>query len=386
MRGFFLRLDQTRLLQSCWILLVTCLLAAPVWLLGQSYFGSVTGVLTDPSGAVIPGAKVTLTDQEKGYTFNTVSDGTGRYLYRSIPPGVYSVTAEMTGFEKAVRTGIRVDININATANLSLKVSGLSQTIEVTSQTQALDAQDATTGLVVDRKFINDLPLIDRNVMDLTMLTPGVTEADDQCVGCGGTNFVSNGSRNATADILMDGATVTNYEPNGGVTEMTYTPSSEAVDEFRVEQSNFSAEYGFSGASVVNMVTRSGTTGSTTWMVIRFLRCTARTLAAPSAGPSSRTRLSFSLTTMARAKARWAPTRPEFPPTSSAMTAILARSARHRVEHSTTQACAALPKGRFGILIAGRTSRSGIMGREPCAAPSSPTTTSVHMPVRAIRS
>jgi hypothetical protein len=90
------------------------------------------------------------------------------------------------------------------------------------------------------------------------MLTPGVTEADDQCVGCGGTNFVSNGSRNATADILMDGATVTNYEPNGGVTEMTYTPSSEAVDEFRVEQSNFSAEYGFSGASVVNMVTRSG--------------------------------------------------------------------------------------------------------------------------------
>jgi len=258
MKGLFLRLEQTRLLQSCWILLVTCLLALPAGLLGQSYFGSVTGVLTDSTGAVIPAVKVTLTDQDKGYTFNATSDGTGRYLFRSVPPGTYSVTAEMTGFEKAVRTGIRVDINVNATANLSLKVSGLSQTIEVTSQTQALDAQDATTGLVVDRKFINDLPLIDRNVMDLTMLTPGVTEADDQCVGCGGTNFISNGSRNATADILMDGATITNYEPNGGVTEMTYTPSSEAVDEFRVEQSNFSAEYGFSGASVVNMVTRSG--------------------------------------------------------------------------------------------------------------------------------
>ena len=259
MRGFLSGLVQKRLLQSCWILLVACLLAMPVGSVAQSYFGSVTGVLTDPTGAVIPGVKVTLTDQDKGYAFNATSDGSGRYLFRSVPPGVYSVTAEMTGFEKTVRTGIRVDININATANLSLKVSGLSQTIEVTSQSQALDAQDATTGLVVDRKFINDLPLIDRNVMDLTMLTPGVTEADDQCVGCGGTNFVSNGSRNATADILMDGATITNYEPNGGVTEMTYTPSSEAVDEFRVEQSNFSAEYGFSGASVVNMITRSGT-------------------------------------------------------------------------------------------------------------------------------
>ncbi|HEY3705386.1 MAG TPA: carboxypeptidase regulatory-like domain-containing protein [Terracidiphilus sp.] len=239
--------------------LVACLLGMAVGSRAQSYFGTVTGVVADPTGAVIPGVKLTLTDQNKGYAFNATSDKSGRYLYRSVPPGLYSVSAEMTGFEKTVRTDIRVDVNVNATADLSLKVSGSSETVQVNAQTQLLDAEDATTGLVVDRKFINDLPLIDRNVMDLTMLTPGVTEADDQCVGCGGTNFVSNGSRNATADILMDGATITNFEPNGGVTEMTYTPSSEAVDEFRVEQSNFSAEYGFSGASVVNMITRSGT-------------------------------------------------------------------------------------------------------------------------------
>ena len=70
--------------------------------------------------------------------------------------------------------------------------------------------------------------------------------------------FTSNGSRNSTADVLMDGATVTNYEPNGGVTQITYVPSPEAVDEMRVVQSNFSAEYGFSGGSIVNMITRSG--------------------------------------------------------------------------------------------------------------------------------
>jgi hypothetical protein len=244
---------------ACFIVLAF-LLSIPVIALCQGYYGTVSGVLTDQSDAVIPGAKVTLVDQEKGYKFNATSDSSGRYLFRSVPPGLYTVVADMSGFEKTERTGIRVDITENPTANLRLKIASSTETVEVKPQTQVLDMEDATTGLVVDRKFINDLPLIDRYVMDLASLTPGVTEADDQCsTGCTGTNFVSNGSRNSTADVLMDGATVTNYEPNGGVTQVTYTPSAEAVDEFRVEQSNFSAEYGFSGASVVNMITRSGT-------------------------------------------------------------------------------------------------------------------------------
>jgi len=113
---------------------------------------------------------------------------------------------------------------------------------------------------VVNRRFINDLPLVDRNVVVLTSLAPGVTEMDDQCdVTCTGTNFVSNGSRGSTADILTDGASVTNSEPNGGITSATYIPSPEAVEEFKVQQTNFSAEYGFSGGPVVNMITRSGT-------------------------------------------------------------------------------------------------------------------------------
>lgn len=225
----------------------------------QGYFGTVSGVLTDSSGAVVPGAKVTLVDQNKGFRFTATSQSAGEYIFRAVPPGVYTVIAEMGGFAKTERTGVIVDANGNPTANLTLTVASASQTVEVHAQNEGLHTEDATTGLTVNRKFINDLPLIDRYVMDLVSLTPGVTEADDQCpTGCTGTNFVSNGSRNSTADILMDGASVTNYEPNGGVTQATYTPSPEAVDEFRVEQSNFSAEYGFSGGSVVNMVTRSG--------------------------------------------------------------------------------------------------------------------------------
>lgn len=239
--------------------LFVVVLLLPCLLLGQAYFGTVSGVLTDATGAVVQGAKVVLTDQQKGYTFNTTSDNDGRYLFRSIPPGVYAVSAEGKGFQKAQSANFRVDINENATANVALKVAGATQTVMVEAQAQAIQTEDAETGQVINRRFINDLPLIDRNVVDLTSLAPGVTEMDDQCsAGCTGTNFVSNGSRGSTSDILTDGASVTNSEPNGGITMATYLPSPEAVEEFKVEQTNFSAEYGFSGASVVNMITRSG--------------------------------------------------------------------------------------------------------------------------------
>jgi hypothetical protein len=241
-------------------LAITIVVLLPVVMFGQGYFGTVSGLLTDPSGAVVQGAKVVLADEQKGYKFTATSDNTGRYLFVSIPPGLYSVTAEMPGFEKTVRTHIKLNVTENATANLTLKIAGGTQSVEVKAQTQTIDTEDAVTGTVIDRRAINDLPLIDRYALDLVYLTPGVTDMSDaNHVGDTGTNFVSNGSRGASADILMDGTSITNFEPNGGITQITYAPSPEAIEEFKVQQSNFSAEYGFSGASVVNMITRSGT-------------------------------------------------------------------------------------------------------------------------------
>jgi len=240
------------------IIATALLCPAHVW--AQAYFGTVSGELTDASGAVVQGASVMLSDEEKGFNFITTSDSNGRYLFRSVAPGLYSVTAEAKGFAKSTSSPFKVDVNQNATTNLTLKVGAASQTVEVGARSQAIQTEDAETGQVVNRRFINDLPLIERNIQTLTSLAPGVTEMDDQCQEpCLGTNFVSNGSRGATADILSDGASVTNSEPNGGITSATYTPSPEAVEEFKVQQTNFSAEYGFSGASVVNMITRSGT-------------------------------------------------------------------------------------------------------------------------------
>ena len=232
----------------------------PAALLAQGYFGTVSGMLTDPSGAIIQGAKITLTDDQKGYQFNTTSDSEGRYLFASVPPGSYSVTADMKGFGKTVENHVRLNVSENATANLVLKVAAETQTVKVEARSTTVDTEDAVTGQVVDRRFINDLPLISRYVLDFAYLTPGVTDQSDQNqISDTGTNFISNGSRGASADILMDGSSITNFEPNGGITQVTYVPSAEAVEEFKVQQSNFSAEYGFSGGSIINMVTRSGT-------------------------------------------------------------------------------------------------------------------------------
>ncbi len=240
---------------------ILAIMFAPGLLLGQGYFGTVSGLVTDSSGAIIQGARIVLLDEGKGYRFTTTSNGEGRYLFVSIPPGSYTVSAEAHGFEKTVRTHVKLNISENPTADLTMKIASTTETVEVKGQTTTVETEDAVTGQVVDRRLINDLPLIDRNVQDLIYLAPGVNDQSDEnsVMDTNGTNFISNGSRGASADILMDGATVTNFEPNGGITYATYVPSPEAVEEFKIQQSNFSAEYGFSGGSIVNMVTRSGT-------------------------------------------------------------------------------------------------------------------------------
>jgi hypothetical protein len=240
-------------------LLFTLALIMPATLFGQAYFGTVSGEITDPSGAVVPGAKITLVDQQKGYQFAATSDHVGRYLFSSVPPGTYSVSAELRGFEKMVRTGVILDVNENVTVDLRMRMATGRQAVEVQAQAQNLQTEDAVTGEVVNRRFLNDLPLVDRYVLDFIELGPGMNnQSDTNSVGDTGTNFISNGSRGANSDILMDGATITNFEPNGGITNVTYTPSADAVEELKVEQTNFSAEYGFTGATIVNMITRSG--------------------------------------------------------------------------------------------------------------------------------
>ena len=245
-----------------WLILSTALLSIVVAMSGslwaQVYSGSLTGIVTDPSGAVIPGAKVTLTDVGKQFEYTAITDATGHYLLRSLPPSTYNLKVEAAGFTTAVQSGIILTVNQSGMVDVAMQVGASATIVEVSATSAALlSTQEASTGQELDRRMINDLPLLGRGVFDLATLSPGMAPAAGFTGGS--INFISNGSRNSTADILMDGASATSFEQNSGILEPLYTPSVDSVQEFKVQQSNFSAEIGFSGSTIINMVTRSGT-------------------------------------------------------------------------------------------------------------------------------
>jgi hypothetical protein len=254
--------DSSRLLAGRFSVVLCLVLASCVLpVSAQLYTGSIGGTVTDPSGAVVPGAHVTATDVDKGFAFTGTTDGAGRYLLRSIPPATYNVSVEAAGFEKLRKDGLIITVNLNATVNFSLTVGAASQTVEVKASGVELQTQDAVTGQVIDRRAINNLPLVGRDVLQLTFLAPGVVsvaEAGHNDAGFTGVNFNSNGGRNGTADVVMDGTSITNIEQNGGTNNVLRNPPVDSIEEFKVQQTNFSAEFGFAGGTVINAVTRSG--------------------------------------------------------------------------------------------------------------------------------
>ncbi len=252
---------------NCWrillpnsiLVLLIALIALPTS--AQLYTGSIAGTVTDPSGAVVPNAKVVATDVDKGYAFPSTTDKSGHYLVRNLPPATYYLTVEATGFEKERKDGIVIAVNLNATVDFSLKVGAASVTLEVQAQGVELQTQDAVTGQVIGRRAINSLPLVDRDVLQLTFLAPGivpVAEASHNDEGFSGVNFNGNGGRNGTADVIMDGTSISNIEQNSGTNNVLRNPPVDSVEEFKVQQTNFSAEFGFAGGTVINAVTRSG--------------------------------------------------------------------------------------------------------------------------------
>ncbi|HEY2011909.1 MAG TPA: carboxypeptidase regulatory-like domain-containing protein, partial [Bryobacteraceae bacterium] len=226
----------------------------------QVYSGSITGVVADPSKAVVPGAVIVLTDEEKGFSYTSKTDIDGRYVLRNLPPGRYRLTATAPGMRTQTQTGIVLNVGQNAEADVNFEVQGTTETVSVEGVAPLLSTQDASTGQLVNQRFINDLPLTSRSVFNLAQLSPGVTQAPGGSFGlnAGATNFISNGGRNSTADIVMDGVSQTNQENNSGITTALYTPPVDAVQEFKVQQNTYSADIGFGGNTVLNVVTKSG--------------------------------------------------------------------------------------------------------------------------------
>jgi hypothetical protein len=244
---------------------IPALLMFPAALFGQLYTGSLAGTVLDPSDKPIANANVTLHDVDHNVRIAAGTNATGRYMFRSLSPGDYELEILSNGFESFMLSGIAIDVGAELSADAKLKLAARRETVQVQTTAPMVQTENATMGLVLDAREIEELPLVTRNPFDLAFLAPGVSQAIGTTYGNGVstpgfvTNFVSNGSRGAQADLLLDGVSVANSDNNPGVQKALYVPPVEAIGEYKIQQTNFSAEFGNSSGTIVNVITRSGT-------------------------------------------------------------------------------------------------------------------------------
>ena len=229
----------------------------------STYTAQLSGTVTDASGGVIPGAKMVLTDEGTGVATTSTTDARGIYVFLGVRPSTYTLRVEAPGLASQERKGLTLAVSQQANVDFVLTPGTVAETITVTAQAPLLDTGNASLGTDVTNEYVRDIPLINRSMFGLVFLAGGVTEttgAGTQDPYPNGTNFVSNGQRNATAEVRLDGALTSAPEQGeGGTTNVYYQPSVEIVQEFKVENNSFSAEYGNNGGTVVNMVLKQGT-------------------------------------------------------------------------------------------------------------------------------
>lgn len=236
------------------------LLVAPTLLRAQAV-GQILGTVRDPSGAVVPNAKVTATQQGTGFTRSTVTSSSGNYVLPNLTVGTYDVTAEAPGFKTASSTDLTLDVNQQREVAITLALPGTATKVEVSAAPPLLTTTNATLGGLVTGQQVAVMPLNGRDITELVMLMPGVNIEPDVMLPLttnpSGSNFVaSNGNRGTTGASYVDGLDTSDNE-FGGAT-MTNL-NLDAIAEFKVLQNNYSAEYGRSAGSIVQIVTKSGT-------------------------------------------------------------------------------------------------------------------------------
>src|SRR5215831_2453456 len=228
-----------------------------------SYTAQVRGVVMDASGAYLAKATVTITNDSTNISTVTHTDEHGQYLLAGLRPDKYTVKVEAPGFQVAQSKDVVLGVDQQAALNYTLKPSSVITTVVVTETPPLLDTENAAIGTDVTNEYVRDIPLYNRSFYGLVFLAGGVTET----TGAGitdnypsGTNFVSNGQRNATAQVSLDGSPLSAPEQGeGGNSNVYYQPSVEIVQEFKVQNNSFSAEFGNNGGTVVNIVLKQGT-------------------------------------------------------------------------------------------------------------------------------
>ena len=252
---------------SFWILHTLLAIVANILLLSSSPVlaqvdqGAITGLVTDSSGAVVSNAQVTLTNTDNGLVQQTATSSSGEYTFSPVRIGNYSISATSQGFATTTQKDLKVSVQQRLAVNLQLKPGSTTETVEVSTTVPLMQTEDASVGQVVDGRTINNMALNGRNFTFLAQLAAGVNSPQADTRGNAATGaFAANGNRPAQNNYMLDG--IDNNSDtvdflNG--TNYVVLPPLEAIQEFKVQTSGFSAEFGRSGAAVLNATIKSGT-------------------------------------------------------------------------------------------------------------------------------
>jgi len=261
-------------LAKCFGFLVFALVLFPTGRLIAGTTASISGTVTDPSGAVIAGATVTATNLETAVVTTLTTNSQGFYSFQELPLGKYSVTVTQTGFKSYVQTGIVLDVNSALVIDVTLQVGQATEKVEVLSSALHVDTESTQMGEVITGKEMTDVPLVSRSYTDLLTLQPGVAPSASQMTGAFAGPFISagfavplvsgslnsgaysvNGMRESENGFILNGILVQEL----GFSGAGAIPNLDSLYEFRILTNNFDAEYGNYSGGLINVVTKSGT-------------------------------------------------------------------------------------------------------------------------------
>jgi hypothetical protein len=241
--------------------LLVCMLLTAGVAVAQRSTGTIVGLVKDSSGAVVPGATLTVRSPGTGLVRTTTTGSDGSYRFPALPPGSYDVTAEMVGFKKETHQALELAVTQEIPVNFTLQVGSVQEQVTVTGEAALVETTNSTVGGLVNEARIADLPLNGRNYIDLTLMQVGVSEAAyaGKPGGSVGTYFSSNGNPVRSNNYMLDGTPIVTFygETTASVTGTTL--GIEGIKEYQVVTNTFSAEYGMNMGSQMTIVTKSGT-------------------------------------------------------------------------------------------------------------------------------
>ena len=239
-----------------------CLLAVLAILIGpasaQVTTGTIVGVVEDSTGAIIINAKVTAVHQGTGESREVRTNDRGEFNFPFLHIGEYTLTAEASGFRSQRQTGIELQVDKTVKLQIAMAVGGVTESVEVTAAAPLIDASTSSLGQVIGNQKIAELPLNGRNAFALGLLSGNTVPVTGMATNL---PFVAGGGRFALNDVLLDGIDNNSSVNSGNIGRngIAYTPSVDAVEEFKVKTSSFSAEFGRSAGAIVSANTKSGT-------------------------------------------------------------------------------------------------------------------------------